>query len=83
MYNLYGKHKINPELSIYIKEQTNKWLERHIKNQSLNKSMVEVSNLVKNKYDDANFLKNDLRLFFGSFISFLAGYHFSIIMNKK
>lgn len=82
MYNLYGKYKVSAEMSKYIKEQTNKWVERHIKNNSLKKSAIEVSNLVKQKYEDTSFSKNSLIMPFLSFISFLAGYKFSMLTNK-
>jgi hypothetical protein len=78
MFQLKSKWlNINPEISRYIKEQTNKWLSHYINNIGLK---LKTSDLVKSDYDSS--LPNYYFLIsFVSSISFLAGYKFNKLIN--
>jgi len=77
--------KIKPEMSRYIKEQTNKWLEKFDKSKS-NESKTEFLNydLVKNPPENCNCIceKYIIMIPFVSFFSFLVGYKFSLLSKK-
>lgn len=77
--------KIKPEMAQYIKEQTNKWLEKFEKPKN-NETKIGFINydLVKETPENCNCIcKKYLIMFpFVSFISFLVGYKFSLLSKK-
>lgn len=74
MFVLNRKQILNPEMSNYIKEHTNKWI-KNLKEKYSNKSpYIKVSDLVK--HEEPNMPNNFLLIPFVSLISFLAGYNF-------
>lgn len=75
---MFKKQFVNPEMSKYIKEQTNKWL----KNYSNNSHYTRVSDLVKQTNEDSKLPNNYLILPFVSLISFLAGYNFCNLIKQ-
>ena len=91
-----NRFKISAEMSNYLKDKTNTWLENYINNktfkpsfdQSCNKSCnkhcynINNSDLVKCQNDDSSFQNNYAMLPIVSFISFLFGYKFSSLLNK-
>lgn len=74
MFALNRKQIINPEMSKYIKEQTNKWLKSFEEKHSNDSAYLRVSNLVK--HEEPKIPNNLLLIPFVSLISFLAGYNF-------
>ncbi len=83
MLHLNRKQFVNPEMSKYIKEQTNKWLTSLQKKHS-DKSIsgVRVSDLVKQTTIDPELPNHYFILPFVSLISFLAGYNFCNLIHK-
>jgi hypothetical protein len=84
--NINSKYRVSPEMSQYIINQTNKWLDNKFFNydKNFNKHPLDlnISNLVKGKYEDKNCPNCYFLLPFVSLISFLAGYKFSAITNN-
>jgi hypothetical protein len=81
MLNLNRRQFINPEMSKYIKEQTNKWLEKYSKTHNSIQG-IRVSDLVKQKYMDPKLPDLYIILPFVSLISFLAGYNFYNLIHN-
>jgi|688.fasta_scaffold1002478_1 hypothetical protein len=85
MLILNSKQFVNPEMSKYIKEQTNKWLislqEKH-SNKPNYISGLRVSDLVKQTDIEPKLPNNYFILPFVSLISFLAGYKFCNLIHK-
>lgn len=95
MFNLNSKLKINPEMSLYLKQQTNKWLislqekySNNINSTSANSANsanyyngIRISDLVKPNYDDNNLPKS--YFIYISLFSFLAGYNFYKVINSQ
>jgi hypothetical protein len=81
MLNLNRNKFINPEMSKYIKEQTNKWLEKYSTPRNSIQG-IRVSDLVKQTDMDPKFPNTYLILPFVSLISFLAGYNFYNLIHK-
>lgn len=81
--NINSKYKVSPEMSKYIMDQTNKWLEKY-KYKSFNTSQYDFnsSNLVKAKHEDKNCHNCCFLLPFVSLLSFLAGYKFCKLSNN-
>lgn len=77
MFVLNRRQFVNPVMSQYIKEYTNKWAKNFTSLQkekySNNYQYIRVSDLVKNSNEQHNYL---YILPFVSLISFLAGYNF-------
>lgn len=74
MFCLNRKQSVSPEISKYIKEQTNKWLKNVEEKYSNNTPYIRVSDLVK--HDQPKIPNNFFLIPIVSLISFLAGYNF-------
>lgn len=87
MLNFNRKQFVNPEISKYIKEQTNKWIQKHSNNSvsTLHGSTIglSISDLVKQKHEDIKLPKCYLIIPFVSLLSFLAGYNLSNIIKRE
>lgn len=76
MLHFNRKSIIKPEISKYITEQTNKWLQKYSNNPV---SHLVNQKLVNQKTIDIDFPKNYL---FVSLFAFLAGYNFCNIIKQ-
>ena len=78
MYRFKSNSFVNPEMSKYLKEQTNKCIEKHLNNYNT----LRVSSLVKCKNIEPKLPGFCFGLAFVSLISFLAGYNFRNIIEN-
>ena len=76
MFILNRKQMINPEMSKYIKEYTNKWLINLQEKYSNDSPYKRVSDLVKQKDEELELPNCFFMIPFVSLVSFLAGYNF-------
>ena len=76
MFVLNRKQLVNPEMSKYIKDYTNKWLINVQENYSNNSSYKRVSDLVKQTNEESKVPNCFFIIPFVSLVSFLAGYNF-------
>jgi len=80
MFSTKYRQYVNPELLKYIKEQNDKWLNKYSNKSVINAySGVKVSDLVKEKN------KNNIysSFFFTALISFMAGYKFRHLIERR
>lgn len=80
MFVLNRKQFINPEMSQYFKDYTNKWIRNFTNLQkekySNNSQYIRVSDLVKSANEQPKLPNSFYIIPFVSLISFLAGYNF-------
>ena len=76
MFVLNRKQFVNPEMSKYVKDYTNKWTRNLTEKYSNNSSYTRVSDLVKHTNEEPKLPNSFYILPFVSLISFLAGYNF-------
>lgn len=75
MFGFNSRSLINPQISFYIKDQTNKSMKKYLNNKQINQK-ISVTDLV-------NVPKCCYILPFVSLISFLAGYNLCNLINTQ